>query len=77
MRKFNSEYKIEEELVDAFKVFDMEGNGLISAEELKDLLANIGEKLTADELEMVVRDEDVDINGQINYVDFVRNMMGQ
>ena len=76
LRKLTNEYKTEEELIDAFRVFDMEGNGQISAEALKDLLANIGEKLTADELEMVVRDEDVDMNGMINYVDFVKGMMG-
>ena len=76
-RKAMGDYKTEEELVDAFKVFDMEGKGMIAAEELKELLANLGEKLTADELEMVIRDDDMDANGMIDYEKFVRNMIEQ
>ena len=36
----------EEELIEAFKVFDRDGNGLISAAELRHVMTNLGEKLT-------------------------------
>ena len=39
----------EEELIEAFKVFDRDGNGLISAAELRHVMTNLGEKLTEEE----------------------------
>jgi len=36
----------EEELVEAFKVFDKDGNGFISAAELRHVMTNLSEKLT-------------------------------
>jgi len=35
-----------EEIKEAFKVFDKDGNGLISATELRHIMTNLGEKLT-------------------------------
>lgn len=45
----------EEELVEAFKVFDRDGNGLISAAELRHVMTNLGEKLTDDEVDEMIR----------------------
>ncbi len=39
----------EEEIVEAFKVFDKDGNGYISAAELRHVMTNLGEKLTEEE----------------------------
>ena len=36
----------EEEILEAFKVFDKDGNGFISAAELRHIMTNLGEKLT-------------------------------
>ena len=41
---------IENELVEAFRVFDTEGYGYIPADELTDILTTIGEKLTLGEV---------------------------
>jgi calmodulin len=41
----------EEELIEAFKVFDRDGNGLISAAELRHVMTNLGEKLTDEEVD--------------------------
>ena len=40
----------EEELREAFKVFDQDGNGSISAAELKNVMRQLGEKLTNEQI---------------------------
>ena len=67
----------EEELVEAFKVFDRDGNGLISAAELRHVMTNLGEKLTDEEVDEMIREADVDGDGHINYEEFVRMMMAK
>ena len=57
----------EEELIEAFKVFDRDGNGFISAAELRHVMTNLGEKLTDEEVDEMIREADVDGDGQINY----------
>ena len=66
---------MEEELIDAFKVFDRDYTGHVCAEELRELLLNGENNLTADEFDMCVRDEDITDGNRINYVDLVRNMI--
>ncbi len=65
----------EEELTEAFKVFDRDGNGLISVEELKHVMTNLGEKLTDEEINEMIKEADVNNDGKINYEEFVRMMM--
>ncbi len=65
----------EEELREAFKVFDKDGNGYISAAELKHVYTSIGEPMTDSEVEEVIREVDVDGDGQINYEEFEKMMM--
>jgi calmodulin len=65
----------EEEILEAFKVFDKDGNGFISAAELRHVMTNLGEKLTDEEVDEMIREADVDGDGQITYEEFVRMMM--
>ncbi|KAG6487705.1 hypothetical protein ZIOFF_056300 [Zingiber officinale] len=50
----------EEELKEAFRVFDKDQNGFISAAELHHVMKNIGEKLTDDEVNQMIREADTD-----------------
>merc|ERR1712178_547698 len=50
----------EEELKEAFRVFDKDGNGFISAAELRHIMTNLGEKLTDEEVDEMIRAADVD-----------------
>ncbi|KAK3093733.1 hypothetical protein FSP39_019382 [Pinctada imbricata] len=56
-----------EDLIEAFRVFDKDGNGEISAAELRHVMKSLGENLTDDEVDEMIREADVDGNGQINY----------
>merc|ERR1712139_295927 len=67
----------EEEILEAFKVFDKDGNGFISAAELRHIMTNLGEKLTGEEVDEMLREADIDGDGQINYEEFVKVMMAK
>lgn len=65
----------QEEIQEAFKVFDKDGNGYISAAELRHVMTSLGEKLSEEEVDEMIREADVDGDGQINYQEFVKMMV--
>nr|AMY59971.1 calmodulin 1 [Pyrus x bretschneideri] len=67
----------DEELKEAFKVFDKDQNGFISAAELRHVMANLGEKLTDEEVNEMICEADEDGDGQVNYEEFVRMMLNK
>lgn len=67
----------QEEIQEAFKVFDKDGNGYISAAELRHVMTSLGEKLTEEEVDEMIREADVDGDGQINYEEFVKMMVSE
>lgn len=48
-------------------MFDKDGNGFISAAELRHVMTNLGEKLTDEEVDEMIREADIDGDGQVNY----------
>lgn len=75
MAKKGNHTNSEDELIEAFKVFDKDGNGFITSKELKHVMTNLGEKLTIEEAEEMINEADLDGDGQINYEEFVKMMM--
>jgi calmodulin len=70
----------EEEIKEAFKVFDKNGDGKISAAELRHVMTSIGmlyflmceligvgEKLSDQEVDEMIKEADTDGDGEINY----------
>ena len=57
----------QDEIREAFKVFDKDGNGYISASELRHVMTNLGEKLTDEEVDEMIKEADVDGDGKVNY----------
>lgn len=45
--------------------------------QIRRVMTNLGEKLTDEEVEEMIRVADVDGDGQVNYEDFVRMMLGK
>jgi len=73
-RRMKTADSSEEQIKEAFKVFDKTGSGLIEINELKHVLTTLGEKLTAEEVDGVMKDADTDNDGKINIQDFLRVM---
>ncbi|KAK3094114.1 hypothetical protein FSP39_024262 [Pinctada imbricata] len=57
----------ESEIKETFRLFDKNGDGYISAWELRLVMANLGERLHDHEIEAMLREADVDGDGVINY----------
>jgi len=65
----------EQEIREAFKVFDKDNNGTVSAVELKHVLKTLGDNVTADEVDELIREADSSGSGTINYEQFIKVMM--
>lgn len=50
----------------AFNVFDKDGSGTISADELRQVMKSLGENLTDEEIDEMIREADKDENGTID-----------
>ena len=62
--------------IQGLKHFDKEGNGLISAVELRHLLTGLGEKMSEEEVELLIHGKE-DSQGNINYEEFVKMVLAQ
>ena len=56
----------EEELRKTFNIFDIDGNGFISPDEIKKTMEHLGEKLTDDEVNDMVKAADKNGDGKID-----------
>jgi len=61
----------DEDLISAFKVFDKDSDGFISCEELKLKMTTLGEKVSPEKADEMLKEEDVKGTGQINYYKLV------
>ena len=77
MSENKKEPENEEDICEAFKAFDKDGSGLINSEELKTMLTGLGEKLTDDEFEFMIREACVSDRGEIKYEDLVKRVFSK
>ncbi|QCD77645.1 calmodulin-like protein 11 [Vigna umbellata] len=75
MARKMKESEAEEELKEAFRVFDKDQDGYISASELRSVMRTIGEKVTDEEVAQMVKEADLDGDGLVDYEEFVRMML--
>lgn len=62
------------DLIEGLRHFDKDASGYISTAELRHLLTTLGEKLTDDEVEQLLMNQE-DSSGNVNYEEFVRMIM--
>ncbi|GIZ03031.1 calcium-binding protein E63-1 [Caerostris extrusa] len=64
-----------DDLLAAFRVFDKDGNGYITRDELKMAMDLIGETVTEVQLDEMLKASDIDHDGRINYEEFVKILL--
>ena len=70
MKKKNTCTSTESQIREAFRVFDKDGNGLISPAELKQTITEMGDECTDEEVEEMIKEADTDGDGQVNFEEF-------
>ena len=68
-KKIN-ELDTEEDYIEAFKTFDKDNSGLITAKNLVHVMASLGERITEEEAEEMIKNADTDGDGTINFKEF-------
>lgn len=75
MVKKMQETDTENEIREAYRVFDKERTGVITVSEMRHILSNLPEKLSDEEIDEMLRTADKDGNGSFSYEEF-RMMIG-
>jgi hypothetical protein len=57
----------EQELKEAFSVFDADNNGRISATELMSVLKNIDDSITEEEIDLMIKEADLNGDGEMDW----------
>ncbi|KAG8783824.1 hypothetical protein FRC15_004478 [Serendipita sp. 397] len=58
------------EILQAFKVFDENGDGYISKQELASVMTKLGQRLSDKEVDQMMEAADTNEDGKINYIEF-------
>lgn len=66
----------DEEIHEAFKAFDLDKNNFVGAAEIRHVLINIGEQVTDEEVDEMIRMVDSDGDGQVSWVEFYQMVTG-
>lgn len=67
----------DDDLKQAFAVFDADGNGKISRAELKRVMEMLGERLSDAQIDEMMREADENKDGEIDFQEFKRMMSGK
>jgi len=70
MAKRTMETDFDDRLREAFNVFDKDGNGYLTKEELRDVMRSLGVNLTVKEQEEMIREADEDGDMMLSYSEF-------
>ncbi|XP_013109878.1 troponin C isoform X1 [Stomoxys calcitrans] len=65
-----------QELKEAFRLYDKEGNGYITTGVLREILRELDDKLTNEDLDMMIEEIDSDGSGTVDFDEFMEVMTG-
>ncbi|XP_052120846.1 troponin C [Frankliniella occidentalis] len=68
---------MQQELKEAFRLYDREGNGYITTKTLKEILAALDDKLNNDDLDGIIQEIDTDGSGTVDFDEFMEMMTGE
>lgn len=66
----------DDEILEAFKAFDLDKNNFVGAAEIRHVLINIGEQVTDEEVDEMIRMVDSDGDGQVSWEEFYSMVTG-
>ena len=75
MEKKLRDHDNEEELIETFKVFDKDGIGFITYNNLKDVVHSLGLNYSDDEIMEMIKECDLDKDMMINYDEFTKMVL--
>ena len=58
----------EDEILEAFKFFDERGTGFITTADFRQVMTSLGDKLTDDDVDDMLKAAEVDSKGRVNYI---------
>lgn len=70
------EEAMQKELKEAFRLYDKEGNGYITTQTLKEILHELDQRLTEEELVGIIDEIDEDGSGTVDFDEFMAMMTG-
>jgi len=70
------EESLKEELKEAFRIYDKEGNGYITTQVLKEILRELDNRLSEEDIEGIVDEVDEDGSGTLDFDEFQEMMTG-
>lgn len=67
---------MQQELREAFRLYDKEGNGYITTDVFRDILHELDDALSPEELDMIIDEVDADGSGTVDFEEFMEVMTG-
>uniref|UniRef100_A0A182J6V0 EF-hand domain-containing protein n=1 Tax=Anopheles atroparvus TaxID=41427 RepID=A0A182J6V0_ANOAO len=67
---------MQQELKEAFRLYDKEGNGYITTQVLREILKELDDNLTNEDLDMMIEEIDSDGSGTVDFDEFMEVMTG-
>ncbi|XP_049282908.1 troponin C isoform X1 [Anopheles funestus] len=68
---------MQQELKEAFRLYDREGNGYITTSTLKEILKALDDKLSNEDLDGIIGEIDTDGSGTVDFDEFMEMMTGE
>ncbi|KAJ8044772.1 Calmodulin [Holothuria leucospilota] len=69
-----TKHDIQDEMKQAFRVFDSDQTGCLSSDDIRHIMTTYGETLTKEEVDEMLAVADVNRNGQIPYMDYIKEV---